>query len=90
MFPEKRYTYSSHSAIQYYPNSIHGLRYIVAGDTAFERLVWLAVVVVQFSVAFYLISDVMIAWEANPVVTATDLVPAEEIEFPAITICPQG
>ena len=40
--------------------------------------------------AALLIYQVTDTWAKNPEVTVTDLVPAEEIDFPSVTLCPAG
>ena len=51
---------------------------------------WLSIVVIQFVIAGILVAQGVNTWNANPIVTVTDLVPLEEISFPGITLCPQG
>ena len=73
--------------------TIHGITYLTGDDiTAVERLLWLVVVILAISLATYQIVNLYKDWQKDPVVTTLDTValPIEEIEFPAVTICPQG
>ena len=73
--------------------TIHGFAYL-SGDniTAVERLLWAIVVISAILFATYLVANVYKGWQDDPVITTLDTValPIEEIEFPAVTICPQG
>ena len=73
--------------------TIHGITYLTGDDTtALERLLWLVVVILAVLFATYQVGKLYKDWQDDPVVTTLDTValPIEEIEFPAVTICPQG
>ena len=70
--------------------SIHGLKYIGNGNNLCEKLAWFCVIMFQFSLAAFLTLKVFNTWSESPVVTVSDLVPAEEVDFPSVTLCPSG
>ena len=73
--------------------TIHGITYLTGDDTtAVERLLWLVVVILAILLATYQVVNLYKDWQDDPVVTTLDTValPIEEIDFPAVTICPQG
>ena len=70
--------------------SIHGIKYIGSASSKLESLAWFFIVIFQFGMAALLIYQVTDTWAKNPEVTVTDLVPAEEIDFPSVTLCPAG
>ena len=74
-------------------STAHGLAYIVEdGRSYLERIFWIFVTALAvFFTAFQTI-QLYSQWKNDPVVTSLDTVklPISEIEFPAITICPQG
>ena len=73
--------------------TIHGITYLTDDDaSAVERLLWLVVVILAILLATYQVVKLYQDWQDDPVVTTLDTValPIEEIEFPAVTICPQG
>ena len=73
--------------------TIHGISYI-SGDqiSKLERFLWAVVVLLAFLLAMYQVVSLYNDWQNDPVVTTLNTValPIEEIEFPAVTICPQG
>ena len=73
--------------------TIHGMAYLF-GDhiSGVERLLWAVVVFLALYFAAYQVSNLYNEWQENPVATTLETValPIEEIEFPAVTICPQG
>ena len=72
---------------------IHGVSYInPSGNTLGERILWLILVALAFAFASHEVRILYQSWQDNPVITVLDTVtlPIEEIEFPAVTICPQG
>ena len=71
----------------------HGFSYIGnEGYSRGDRILW--VIIVSFAIGFtiFQMTTLYTDWQHNPVITTLDTValPIEEIEFPAITICPQG
>lgn len=73
--------------------TIHGIAYL-CGDriSGTERLLWAVVVSLALYLATYQVIKLYNDWQKNPVLTTLDTValPIEQIEFPAVTICPQG
>ena len=73
--------------------TIHGLAYVSDDNhTRLDRTVWLIVVIMSFSFTTYQVVTLYKEWQDNPVITMLDTVaePIDNIEFPAVTICPQG
>ena len=71
----------------------HGLAYIVEeGVLLVERVFWAIVVLLAIAFCIWQVITIWLDWQQNPVVTSLETValPIEEIEFPAVTICPQG
>ena len=71
----------------------HGLAYIAEeGVLLVERLFWTIVVLLAIAFCIWQVITIWLDWQKNPVVTSLETValPIEEIEFPAVTICPQG
>ena len=71
----------------------HGLFYIADdGRPHFERMIW--IVITTLAILFTGMQTMRLYkdWKDDPVVTSLDTValPIENIEFPAVTICPQG
>ena len=73
--------------------SIHGIAYVGSHDhSKCSRLFWIvAVVLALVGTAFQLLS-ILKQWDDQPVVTNLDTIslPVEEVDFPAVTLCPQG
>ena len=71
----------------------HGIFYIAEDGRSFvERVFWIIVVVLAIGFSYYQTHILYKDWQDDPVITTLDTVslPIEEIEFPAVTICPQG
>ena len=71
----------------------HGLSYLAEdGRLVLERIFWLTVVVLALVFSYWQTSTLYKQWQDNPVITTLETVsmPIKEIEFPAVTICPQG
>lgn len=72
---------------------IHGVSYTTPdGRMAVERVIWVILVSLAFAFAAHEVRILYEHWQENPVLTVLDTVtlPIEDVEFPAITICPQG
>lgn len=69
--------------------SAHGFQYWVSSDSYFERLLWVAIVAFGFSTAYLLVQSVTSHWIHNPTSVAIKTLskPANEVPYPAITIC---
>ena len=69
--------------------SAHGFQYWVSSDSYFERLLWVAIVAFGFLTAYLLVQSVTSHRIHNPTSVAikTFSKPANEVPYPAITIC---
>ena len=71
----------------------HGFSYLAEdGCTVLERIFWFIVVVLALAFSYWQTSTLYKQWQDNPVITTLETVslPIKAIEFPAVTICPQG
>ena len=71
----------------------HGFSYLAEdGCTVLERIFWFIVVVLALAFSYWQTSTLYKQWQDNPVITTLETVslPIKEIDFPAVTICPQG
>ena len=74
-------------------STAHGFSYLAEdGRLKLERMFWLFVVVLAMLFCYYQTATLYNQWQDHPVITNLDTVslPIEDIEFPAVTICPQG
>ena len=74
-------------------SSIHGVEYILnKNHSKLGRFFWIVAVVVALSCTSGQLFKVLSQWFDKPVVTSLDTIslPIENIEFPAVTVCPQG
>ena len=83
-----------HAANEYAKlSTIHGFSYISdSNPSGPSRIFWMIVAVLAISFTIFQMSSLRSQWKKNPVVTTLDTMafPIDEIEFPAVTICPQG
>ena len=73
--------------------TIHGISYLFSGNiSGLERLLWMIVVIFAIFFTTFQVVKLYNEWQAKPVITTLDTValPIKDIEFPAVTICPQG
>ena len=81
----KRYSESS---------TIHGISYICpqADKLSVRSLIWLCTVFLSLLFAIWTSYNLYVSWKEDPVLTTIEnfAYPIQNIEFPAITICPQG
>ena len=73
--------------------TIHGIPYILEdGRRAFERFLWILLVIASAWFAFYNTYNSYWDWQNNPVTTTigTTGLNIEKIDYPSITICAQG
>ena len=71
----------------------HGVTYLAEdGLHILERIFWLIVVCTAIVLMTFQTLTLYQQWQDDPVVTTLDTValPIQELDFPAITICPQG
>ena len=69
--------------------SAHGFQYWVSAGSLIERLLWIVIVACGFTFASIMVGSVVTHWRNNPssVAIKTFSKPANEVPFPAITIC---
>ena len=73
--------------------TIHGISYLFSDTiSGVERLLWVIVVILAIFFTTFQVVKLYNEWQDKPVITTLDTValPIKNIEFPAITICPQG
>ena len=72
--------------------TIHGFSYILEGQIAIERVLWAGVVILALFFTALQTSTLYKEWQEEPVITTLETIglPIKDIEFPAVTICPQG
>ena len=61
-------------------------RYIAEARDTLERLSWLLVLAASFSCAAVLVNRSLQEATENPIVTAVDSVPVQQLYYPAITL----
>ena len=74
-------------------STIHGISYIGNRDHSnCGRVFWILTVLIALGCTIFQVSNIWNQWFDNPVLTNLDTIsfPAERIDFPAITLCPQG
>ena len=83
-----------HAANEYVKlSTIHGFSYLSdSNPSGPSRIFWMIVAVLAILFTIFQMSSLRSQWKKNPVVTTLDTIalPIDEIEFPAVTICPQG
>ena len=69
--------------------SAHGFQYWVSAGSLLERLLWISIVASGFTIAFLMVRSALSHWINNPssVDIRTFSKPANELPFPAITVC---
>jgi len=67
---------------------VHGIRYFVDGENAFHKFAWFVIMGCSCSFLAYLIVDAWILWESDSSLNTIDRVELSELDFPAVTICP--
>ena len=74
-------------------STIHGISYLSSDHISITgRILWAIIVHLAIISTTFQVVKLHNEWEDHPVVTTLDTIalPIEEIEFPAVTICPQG
>ena len=69
-------------------STIHGTYFWIASGSQLARLTWGFIVMMGIVLATWIIKNSFSAWEEHPVVTSVMQKSIEEINFPAVTICP--
>ena len=72
--------------------TIHGISYLLQSRHGIETFVWFLVVVAAMMFTIFQTTTLYLDWQNEPVITNLDTIamPIKDIEFPAVTICPQG
>ena len=73
--------------------TVHGFAYIVEHDRPpIDRVFWGLVVILAILFTIFQMTTLYNQWQDDPVITTleTATLPIENIDFPAVTICPQG
>ena len=71
----------------------HGIPYVAEENRPIlDKLFWTAIVSLAIAFGVYQTLMIYTLWQNEPVITTLDTVayPIDELEFPAVTICPQG
>ena len=74
-------------------SSVHGIGYIFSkGIPLVDRIIWALLFLGSLFLAIYMSTDAYLEWQGKPTITtlANSSVPANEITFPAVTICRDG
>ena len=74
-------------------SSVHGIGYIFSkGIPLVDRIIWAFLFLGSLFLAISMSTDAYMEWQAKPTITtlANSSVPANEITFPAVTICRDG
>ena len=73
--------------------TIHGISYLASPDHSVgSKLFWIVTVILAILGTSYQVISMFWLWGDFPVITTLDTIsyPIEKIEFPAVTLCPQG
>ena len=72
--------------------TIHGISYLFESRPGIESLLWFLVVIAAMMFTILQTTTLYADWQNEPVITNLDTIamPIKDIEFPAVTICPQG
>ena len=74
-------------------SSIHGIQYLANRKHSISgRAFWMMVVCMALACTSYQVFNIWQQWVDDPVVTTLNTIslPVERIDFPAVTLCPQG
>ena len=74
-------------------STVHGVSYVVEeGRLGIERFLWIVIVAVALAFTVFQVITLYKEWEEEPAITTlnTESLPIQKIQFPAVTICPQG
>ena len=69
-------------------STIHGLVHISTAKSWTTRATWIIIVIACFASAIWMITDSYKDWQESPVSTTITTHPINELEFPAVTVCP--
>ena len=74
-------------------STVHGLSYLSDDDNSgFEKILWGFVIILGLALTTFQMILLFDEWEDSPLITTlnTSSYPIDEIQFPQVTICPQG
>ena len=74
-------------------STVHGLSYLSDDDTSgFEKCLWGFIIILGLALTTFQLVLLFDEWEDSPLITTlnTSFYPIDEIQFPQVTICPQG
>ena len=74
-------------------STINGIQYLCnSGHSACGRLFWMIVVIIALICTLVVVIQICHQWVDDPVLTTLETIslPVEQIDFPAVTLCPQG
>ena len=74
-------------------STVHGMSYIFSRDRKIpEKILWMIFIIIGATFASWWSFNIFTSWKSDPVLTTIEdfAYPIEKIEFPSITICPQG
>ena len=74
-------------------STVHGLSYLSDDDTSgFEKCLWGFIIILGLALTTFQLVLLFDEWEDSPLITTLDtsFYPIDEIQFPQVTICPQG
>ena len=73
--------------VNYFENtSVHGFRYVLLSKTLFRKLLWVAAIVLAFTLCGLLISTSIREARDNPILANTEEIPVEALPFPAFSL----
>ena len=74
-------------------STAHGLSYICNEEySCGDRILWILIVILAIFFTVFQMATLYHQWQEDPVITTLDTInyPIKNIQFPAVTICPQG
>ena len=73
--------------------TVHGISYLASSDQSIaSKIFWMVTVILAIIGTSYQVMSMWCLWGEFPVITTLDTIsyPIEKLEFPAVTLCPQG
>ena len=69
-------------------STIHGIRYFVDGESWAHRVVWMVVMLCSCLYLGHLVRAATVFWDEDPATSTIQRVSLAELQFPAVTVCP--
>ena len=66
--------------------SLHGFKYVVRGESSFEKTFWVVAILVAFLFALFMNYSYMQEVKDNPMKISLSTISASDIPFPAVTV----